>query len=456
MVLDDALHERLAQSCLQGGEALHGGWQLAVVAGKDDAAHAPHGNPAGGFESLGGFVDKQGAELLAFQQSVGRAYEGTGDDTGFAEELGIDAHLEFGGALLQSFQFLVVALVTPFAVAPDIPDGLADAPEQLVVGVCFEASLVGEAEHLVIDAGWIADAEHVEPAVDKLFRYPVDGHVALGADEHLTLPSQCLIDGFHEGGGLARAGRPVYDGHILGPEHLVDGILLRLVQVREVHWGESEGLGLHPSTASLPLRGGVGGGIEEVSQVGEPSFRPHHAVEGLEHHLIAGLVEEKLYAHILGSLHVDELAVVGHGDDHAVALDIADGGGEGEVVDRGGCDGLAGFSGFSGYAGYFGFSRYAGFSGYAGYAGFPGYLGFAGSAYPEKGHWPSELEVVLYLIVVALAEYLHDELVERVVVALAHADGIPCITALHLPLQSHLLGLLAVGFLFCSVLHLEQ
>ena len=62
---------------------------------------------------------------------------------------------------------------------------------------------------------------------------------------------------------------------------------------------------------------------------------------------------------------------------------------------------------------------------------------------------------MLYLLI-ALTEYLHDELVQRVVVTLAHFQRIPGITTLHLPLQTHFLSLLAVGFLFGGVLHLEQ
>ena len=62
---------------------------------------------------------------------------------------------------------------------------------------------------------------------------------------------------------------------------------------------------------------------------------------------------------------------------------------------------------------------------------------------------------MLYLIV-ALTEHLDHELVEGVIVTLAHLQGIPGITTLHLPHQPHLLGLLAEGILLCGILHLEQ
>jgi hypothetical protein len=43
MVIDDALHQRLAQSCLHGSVTLHCWRQLAVVTGQDDARHAGSG-----------------------------------------------------------------------------------------------------------------------------------------------------------------------------------------------------------------------------------------------------------------------------------------------------------------------------------------------------------------------------------------------------------------------------
>ena len=85
--------------------------------------------------------------------------------------------------------------------------------------------------------------------------------------------------------------------------------------------GEGEGLGLH------------GGGIEEVAEVAQAAFGTDDAVEGLEHRAVGGFVEEELDAEVFGGLEVDERGVVGEGDDHAVAIDIRDGGGEGEVFE---------------------------------------------------------------------------------------------------------------------------
>ena len=63
---------------------------------------------------------------------------------------------------------------------------------------------------------------------------------------------------------------------------------------------------------------------------------------------------------------------------------------------------------------------------------------------------------MLYFVILALSEDLDDQLVQGVVIALAQFDGVPGISAFHLPLQARFLGLFAVGFLFGGVFHLEQ
>ena len=386
-----------------------------MIASEDDSRHPTDGYPTGGLESLGSLIDEEGAEFLAFEEAVGRTYEGTGDDTGLTEELGIDADLQFGGTFFEAFEFLVVIIATPFAVGTEIADGLSDAPEKSVVGVGLEASFVGEGEHLIVDAGGVADAEYVDASVDEFFRDPVDGHIALGTDQYLVLAAECLVDGLDEGGGLAGTWWAVDNGDILSAEDLVDSIFLSAVQVGEVQGVEGEGLGLH------------GGGIEEVAEVAQTTFGTDDAVESLEHRAVGGLIEEELDAEIFGGLEVDEGGIVGEGDDHAVAVDEGYGGGEGEV-------GNPRISRVTRVSRITRRTRFA----------------------SEKADGPTEFEVMFYFVVVRLAEDLDDELVEGVVVTLACFQGEPGIAAFDLPLQTHLLGLFAVGFLLGSVFHLEE
>ena len=259
----------------------------------------------------------------------------------------------------------MVAVAAPFAVGAEVADGFPDRPKERVIGVRLKTPLVGEGEHLVVDAGGIADAQDIDAAVDKFFRDPVDGHVALGTDQHLILPSKRLVDGFDKGRGLAGARRTVDDGHILGAQDLVDSIFLGVVQIGEVEWGKGEGLRLH------------GRGIEEVAERAQAAFGPDDAVEGLEHRAIGGLIEEELDAEVLGSLEVDERGVVGEGDDHAVAINVAHRGGEGEI----------GNSRIPRQASWTCLAR-------------------------KEGHWPAEFEIMLNIVVIALTEHLNHQLVQ--------------------------------------------
>ena len=130
--------------------------------------------------------------------------------------MGIDADLQFGGALLEAFQFLVELLIAAFTVTPEVADRLADRPEQGVVGVGLEATLIGEGKYLVVDTGGVADAQDIDASVNEFLGDPVDGHVALGTDQYLVLATEGLVNGLDEGGGLAGAWRTVNDRHILG------------------------------------------------------------------------------------------------------------------------------------------------------------------------------------------------------------------------------------------------
>ena len=265
----------------------------------------------------------------------------------------------------------------------------------------LEAALIGEAQHLVVHAGGVAYAQHIDAAVDQLLAYPVHGGVALCADHHLALAHQRLVDGFHESGGLAGAGRAMHHLHVLGLQHLVDGFLLCGVEPREAHGLEGERLG-----------GLVA--VEEVAQIGQPVvLGANHTVEGVEHHAVGGLVEEQLHAHGIGAALDVELVSLWHGHDHAVAVDIAHLGGEREVAQ-----------------------------------------GFV-LVHGEEHHGLAKLEVVLD-VGVGGARHLQGHLVERIVGAAAHGEGKPRVATLHLAPHSHRLRLLAIGFLLRCVFHLEQ
>ena len=371
-----------------------------MVAGEDDAGGAADGNPASGLEGLGGLVDEEGAELHSFKQSRAGADEGAGDDAGLSEDVAADADGEFGLAALQSLQFLVAGCAAAL-VGPHLADGLAYGPELRIVGMGLEAPLIGEAQHLVVDARWIADAQHVDATVDELFANPVDGGVALCAHQHLALAHQHLVDGLHEGRCLARSWWSVHHFHVLGLQHFVDGLLLRGVEPGEAHRLERE--------LSRRLVA-----VEEVAQVGQTVvLGMDDAVEGIEHHAVGGLVEEKLHADGIGRTLNVELMSLGNDHHHAVAVDIAHLGREGEIA----------------YG--------------------------AVLLHGEEHHGLAEFEVVGD-VGVGGARHLNRHLVECVVGAAAHGEGKPRVATLHLAAHAHGLRLLSVGFLLHGVFHLEQ
>ena len=147
------------------------------------------------------------------------------------------------------------------------------------------------------------------------------------------------------------------NGHVLGSQHLIDGILLRPIQIREVHRSKAECLCLLT-------------GVEQITQITQTSFCLDDTVEGIKHRLITGLIEEELNTHILSSLNINKLTIVGHSHHHPVTINITDGTRKREVFD------------------------------------------LILIILLEKHHRSSELEIMFYLIIFALTEHLNNELVE--------------------------------------------
>ena len=107
-------------------------------------------------------------------------------------------------------------LVTPLAVTAQVTNSFTDGPQVWIVWVCFEASLIGERQHLVIDTRGVAYAQHIDAAVYEFLRYPVDSHITLCTYQYLTLAHQCFTDGLHQCGGLACSWGTMDDSNILG------------------------------------------------------------------------------------------------------------------------------------------------------------------------------------------------------------------------------------------------
>ena len=93
----NALHERHAKPCLQGGKALHRGRQLAMVPRQYHPGDTAQRYPAGGLQSLGGLINEKRVEALSVQELVGGTHQRAGYHPSLAEELGVDAQLQLRG-----------------------------------------------------------------------------------------------------------------------------------------------------------------------------------------------------------------------------------------------------------------------------------------------------------------------------------------------------------------------
>ena len=258
---------------------LDGGRQLSVVSGQDDSVGLPDGNPAGCLHSLGRFIDEECTEAAACEQTVGAACQRAGNDACFGEETLVDLIFQFRGAFLETGNLLMTRLVVARGIVIQLAYRAAYAPQLGIRRVGLETSFVGVGEHAVGDADGVADTQHAYPSVGQLLGNPINGHVTLGADEHLHLAPQRFIDCLDQCCGLSRAGRTVNDGHVLGPQDLVYRCLLRGVEPGEAHGKEGE-------------LAGRGRAVDDVAQFGQAvSLGRKHTIQRLEHQAVGVFIK---------------------------------------------------------------------------------------------------------------------------------------------------------------------
>ena len=199
---------------------------------------------------------------------------------------------------------------------------------------------------------------------------------------------------------------------ILGAEYLVDSMLLCGIEPGKAHGAEVEALGRHMT-------------VEEITQIGEaPALGTHHAVEGVKHCAVAGLIERELYAHgCLTTLHIERMTFR-DGHHHAIAVDIRH------------CTREAEELGFH-------------------LGGSPGLVVAPAFLHAEEYHGLAVFKVVLYALVGSAVD-LQRELVERVVIALSYTYGIPGIATFDAACHAHGVGLLAESLTLGLVLQLQQ
>ena len=102
------------------------------------------------------------------EQAVGAAHKCGCYDSCLTEEFGVDSYLNLCGTTLQPLNLLVETVIATMAMVAHFAYCLAQLPQVGIVGMCLKAALIGKTEHLVVDATWVADAQNVNSAVDKL------------------------------------------------------------------------------------------------------------------------------------------------------------------------------------------------------------------------------------------------------------------------------------------------
>ena len=393
----------MPQSGTQGLRTFHRRRQLAMVTGQNHPVGFPQRNPAGRFQRLCRLVNEYRSELLSHQQTVGASHQRAGNHPCLTEQSFVDADFQFRGPVFQRIDFLPNALpVGSFPAAGiQFAHGLADTPQLGVIRMRLKAPLIGERQHLVVYPAGIPDAQYTHAPVDQLLTDPVDGHVALCADQHLIFPVEGFINGFHQRGCLSRSGRAVYDGHILGMQHLVDRLFLRGVQPRETHRLKREsGYGLCA--------------MENIPQFRQTVvLRTEHLLDGLEHQPVAGLVEIQLYPQHFLALQSQQRIGIRQNHHHAVFLHIVHRGHKIQVGQ------------------------------------------FARQVLRKETHRTPILEQMLNLLVL-LPFHLDDQLVQGVVITPSQRQGIPAHAPLDFPSDAHQFGLLLELRFLILILQLQQ
>ena len=264
----------------------------------------------------------------------------------------------------------------------------------------LKAAFVRKRQHLVVHPTGIPDPQNLHPTVHQLLADPVDRHVALRTHQHLILPVQRLVNRLYQRRCLSRSRRSVYDGYVLGMQHLVDRLLLRPVQPRETHRKKSK-------------RSERQRTVEDIPQVRKPVvLGRNHLLQCLKHQPVAGLVEIKLHPCHLPRQQLRQCLCMRQNHHHPVLLHIIHRSREIQISQ------------------------------------------FAACILRKETDRPSIFKLMFNLLILT-ALNLNYQLVQRIIITSPHADRIPAHPPLDFPSYPHSLRLL-LKLLFLVVVFLLQ
>ena len=175
----------------------------------------------------------------------------------------------------------------------------------------FEAPFVGERKHFVVHPGRITDAQNRYTAVNQFFGNPVDSHITLCTDEHLTFPMECFVDSLYQRSCFSSSRRSVDNCYVFGAQHQIDGGFLARVQPGKAY-------GLKSIVAGWLCA------VKDFTQFGQSAgFGPKYPVECFEHQFVGCFVQIKLHPEPISGLKGAPAFRTGKGNGHYVAVYIA-------------------------------------------------------------------------------------------------------------------------------------
>ena len=295
-----------------------------------------------------------------------------------------------------------VAIAMLFIETLQLPYGFAYAPQLGIVGVALKTALVAIRQHLVVHSRGIAHSQHRHAAVHEFLAYPVDCHIRLSAHQHLRFAIKGLVDGFHERGGLACAGRPMHYHHIAACHYIVNSHFLAAIEPRKAHGIDVAKTGLYESA-------------QHIAQCHKASVAGLlHIVKGFEHSAIAGFVERELHTQAHRIFHIHYHRCARHHYSHAIIFHIAH---SARVV-------------LIGHLPHFVFHK--------------------------KAHLSAIFKLVFLFAMLFAAIHFHHQLIERIIMISAHTHRVPTQSALHITSHAEFFTQALIFFLLVVVFHLQQ
>ena len=230
----ESFEQRRREPALRRFVRMHGGGQLAVVAGEHCAVAEQERHPARGLERLRGFVENDEVEAAVAQQLVAAAGRRREHDVRGVEQSLDDRVLQraqFGTeTTLLAFEFEAVAARGAQPLALQVAQLVAHVAHQLLLRRFVHLHRERLRDDCGQHANGLAESHDAHALLQQSFGEVVDGDVGGRAREHGFAARYGLSDHFDDRRGLAGSWRPVDQRDLLRCERMHHRGLLALVE----------------------------------------------------------------------------------------------------------------------------------------------------------------------------------------------------------------------------------